>query len=144
MKTYFFIWQHFQNTSYMSMLNFHCRGGVYKIQTNKNSIKLKILHFERNKKFFLKIFYHHKGFLLPIKQVLHFNQTGYPFPIKMFVCLQNVRLPIVGRQNVVATMSLRFYLTGLGCKKEQFRYYLDYTISQNYISFYSNKCFFLI
>jgi hypothetical protein len=71
MKTYFFIWQHFQNTSYMSMLNFHCRGGVYKIQTNKNSIKLKILHFERNKKFF---------FSFLSSQMLSFaNQIGFAF-----------------------------------------------------------------
>jgi hypothetical protein len=82
--------------------------------------------------------------LFIIKQALYNNQTGFPVPIRMIVCLQNVRLPIVVTQNVVAAMSLRFYSTGFGHKKEHFRYFLKQPISQNYISFCSNKCFFLI
>ena len=104
--------------------------------TNKSKIfKTKILHFDRNKQF--KLFF--------IKQAVYNkinNQTGFPLPIRMIMCLQNVRLPIVVTQNVVVAMSLRFYSTGLGRKKEQFRYFLKHPISQNYISFYLNKWFF--
>jgi hypothetical protein len=110
--------------------------GVYNSllqSTNKSKIfKTKILHFDRNKQFKLFI----------IKQALYVNQIGFPVPIRMIVCLQNVRLPIVVTQNAVAAMSLCFYSTGLGRKKEHFRYFLKHPISQNYISFYSNKWFF--
>ena len=111
--------------------------GVYNSllqSTNKSKIfKTKILHFDRNKQFKLFI----------IKQALYNNQTGFPVPIRMIVCLQNVRLPIVVTQNVVAAMSLRFFSTGSGHKKEQFRYFLKHPISQNYISFYLNKYFLI-